>query len=513
METMTIQEAARKTRDLLNTWSAHARRAGRSLWKGLSFNPVDAYLLAREGLVIAIDEDSFSVLTGRKVSSRIRISSIRRFGREEGKALDPERVASVAATALREARKAPREVCLCIPRAWILYRTAEFPAVVRENLPGAVSYEMDRLTPLPADKSLYDFRVLKESEDRLEIALMAARADRITPYLHALRDKGIPVTRVMVDTAGWATLAGFSGGGKDAVLVIISNGRFEVGRLRDGVIQSSIAETFRSTGSPERMSEILPEIESRCEEVRKEGGTPRVIVGVGDDAYLGLRDHLQVSVTFLRDMDLKVELPSGGKSPPLAAIGSMLASLLPDPAAMNLLDCGAPKKLVTPLTVTAVLIAALAILGIVLVLTPLQIENRRIEAIDRQIAATRDEVRRVDAIRKEADALVDEVAAIRKFKAKKMITLDILRELTAVLPKDAWITRVRVTENTVDIEGYASSATELLPKLEASPYFIKVEFAAPTFRDTRSNTERFVIKMELEDYRPPQKEAADGKEA
>jgi general secretion pathway protein L len=191
----------------------------------------------------------------------------------------------------------------------------------------------------------------------------------------------------------------------------------------------------------------------------------------------------------------------------------MLASLLPDPAAMNLLDCGAPKKLVTPLTVTAVLIAVLAILGIVLILTPLQIENRRIEEIDRQIAATRDEVRRVDAIRKEADTLVDEVAAIRKFKAKKMITLDILRELTAVLPKDAWITRVRVTENTVDIEGYASSATELLPKLEASPYFIKVEFAAPTFRDTRSNTERFVIKMELEDYRPPQKEAADGKEA
>ena len=511
METMKLREAAGKASNVFSAWSARVGRWGKTLWKGLSFNPVEAYLIPREGLVISIQEDGFSVLTGRKVSSRIQVSGGRRYGREGGKAPDPERVASAADAAMRETRRTPHEVCLCIPRSWVLYRTADFPAVVRENLPGAVSFEMDRLTPLPADKSLYDFRVLKESEERIEIALMALRADRINPHIQALRDRGIPVTRVMTDTAGWARLAAFTGANNWTVLVSIGNGRFEVGRLKDGLIQHSVAGTFRSVSVAGRIWELLPEIESRIEEVRQEGGTPHVIVGTGDDGYLGLLDHLQIPVLFLRDVELKIQFPAGEKSIPFDAVGSLLASLLPDRAAMNLMDRGTPKKEATPLALTAVLTACLMGLAILLLLTPLQVENRRIDEVDRQVAATRDEVRRVDTLRKEADALIEEVTTIRKFKAKKMIALDVLRELTALLPKGAWLTRVRVTESTVDIEGYASSATELLPILEASPYFIKVEFAAPTFRDTRSNAERFVIKMELEDSRPPGKESDDGK--
>jgi hypothetical protein len=38
--------------------------------------------------------------------------------------------------------------------------------------------------------------------------------------------------------------------------------------------------------------------------------------------------------------------------------------------------------------------------------------------------------------------------------------------------------------------------------LEASKFFQKVEFASPTFRDARLNTDRFQIKMELEGVIP-----------
>ncbi len=52
----------------------------------------------------------------------------------------------------------------------------------------------------------------------------------------------------------------------------------------------------------------------------------------------------------------------------------------------------------------------------------------------------------------------------------------------------------------MEIEGYASTATEILPKFEVSPHFRKVEFAAPTSRDTRLNMDRFSIKMEIETW-------------
>ena len=40
--------------------------------------------------------------------------------------------------------------------------------------------------------------------------------------------------------------------------------------------------------------------------------------------------------------------------------------------------------------------------------------------------------------------------------------------------------------------------TGILPKLEDSRYFKKVEFASPTIRDTRLKADRFIIKMEIE---------------
>jgi Tfp pilus assembly protein PilN len=74
----------------------------------------------------------------------------------------------------------------------------------------------------------------------------------------------------------------------------------------------------------------------------------------------------------------------------------------------------------------------------------------------------------------------------------------ILKELTITLPKTDWISRFKVSDSGITIEGYAESATRLLQKLEASRYFKKVEFISPTFRDTRLNMERFSMKMEIE---------------
>jgi len=104
---------------------------------------------------------------------------------------------------------------------------------------------------------------------------------------------------------------------------------------------------------------------------------------------------------------------------------------------------------------------------------------------------------KVEALKKDMEALSSEIDAINDFKGARTMDLNILADLTSVLPKNAWLTRMRITDTSVEIEGYANSATELLPKLEASKYMRKVEFASPTFRDVRLNADRFSIKMEI----------------
>jgi Tfp pilus assembly protein PilN len=129
---------------------------------------------------------------------------------------------------------------------------------------------------------------------------------------------------------------------------------------------------------------------------------------------------------------------------------------------------------------------------------PLQIESRRLALIDKQIAQTKGEVKKVETLKKEMEALTRERNMISDFKNARRMSITLLKELTVIVPKDAWLTRVRISENQINIEGYAPSATLLVPKLEASPFFKKVEFAAPTYRDPKLNQDRFQIKMEQE---------------
>lgn len=120
--------------------------------------------------------------------------------------------------------------------------------------------------------------------------------------------------------------------------------------------------------------------------------------------------------------------------------------------------------------------------------------------IERQLIVRKGELKKVEALKKEVEDIHGEISMIRRFKESHPMSLLILKELTALLPKNTWLTRVRINENQVQLEGYSPSATFLIPRLDSSSFFKKVEFSAPTFRDPRQNMDRFQIKMELEGF-------------
>jgi Tfp pilus assembly protein PilN len=177
---------------------------------------------------------------------------------------------------------------------------------------------------------------------------------------------------------------------------------------------------------------------------------------------------------------------------------------------INLLDRGIHLRPKTPLALTLLLLAVLIASGLFWMASPLEVAEKKIAIIDSEIAARKDEVKKVEAMKKELDGLEKEITAINAFRTARPLTIDLLREITRVLPGTVWLSRVRFTESTAEIEGYAASAADTLPKLEASRYFRKVEFASPTTRDVRLNADRFIIKMEIEES-PKEKEQDEQK--
>ncbi len=100
-------------------------------------------------------------------------------------------------------------------------------------------------------------------------------------------------------------------------------------------------------------------------------------------------------------------------------------------------------------------------------------------------------MRAAEAIIKEIEAINKEQSLIEGFKQEKPLMIDLLRELTNIIPKNAWLSRVKIAGNQINLEGYSPSASGLVEILEASPYFQKVEFSSPTFRDARLNIGSF----------------------
>ncbi|MCL5237664.1 MAG: PilN domain-containing protein [Nitrospirae bacterium] len=488
----------------LNSMALHSaarlHELSRSLWKVLTFSAADERIAPKKDLCIAIEKSGLSVAYGTRCMSRISIRGARNYRPEGPGYPQPKDVASSAVLAVKEFGAAGAGITLSIPKAWAIIKIAEFPPTVRENLPDVVAYELDRLMPFSPEEALYDFKALTEGTERVAIAVVAAKADLVNTYIEALRDEGIPVSRLTVNLSGIGALCRFMGKGGKALFVEVREDGYEGALYFDGVLAGAFNRIFTAVDERAKAEEIETEIRTLLATAQEQDPSPHVIALMRNRSA-ALKEMLQgrinQPVTFLGETYTKLRVPGNQKGIPYAAVGGVVESLWPKARGLDLLKKGRHRSPGTPKVLTAALVLSVLVLWGVYLVAPLKVEEEKLGDIERQIKLRKSGIREVEALRKEVDAIGGAVASIDDFKEKGPMSVTILKELTTILPKSAWLTRVRITGSTVEIEGYASSATELLPRLEASKVFRKAEFTSPTFRDARMNSDRFNIKMEI----------------
>ena len=88
---------------------------------------------------------------------------------------------------------------------------------------------------------------------------------------------------------------------------------------------------------------------------------------------------------------------------------------------------------------------------------------------------------------KQKEELGKEVSEFGKIETGEPSKVEILRELAQVLPDTVWIWNLKYTGKEVEISGFADSASDLIPLLDRSPFFEKVEFLAPVTKERIAN--------------------------
>jgi Tfp pilus assembly protein PilN len=480
--------------------AAFLSRIGRPVWRVLTFSPSDDIISAKKALCVSLEKGSVSVVFGSRFLSKIKIKGSRSYSFEEDRYPQPENFSSSAALAINDLRAAKTDVTLSIPKAWVIIKTVELPSTVKENIADVLSYELDRLTPFSPEDALYDFRILKDDAGKLTILLMAAKKDLIQQYTDALKERGINVSRVTVNLSGVGTLCQYTEKGSDFLYVAIDKNEYEGVLYLDGSINGTLTGSFSSGNEKSKVGTIAEEILSLLDALKVQGRAPRLVLlkGLNPSFQEQLRLQLDLPIKILDETTMKLRPSGPQKGIPYAATGGVLESLWPKAKVLDLLKKGVYKKQKTPFALTVALVFVILAMWALYMVAPLRIEKKRLEEVDRQITLRKEDVKKVEALKKELETVDSEVSSINNFKGNRPMALDVLKELTSTLPSTTWLTRVRVTETAADTEGYAGSATGLIPKLEASKYFKKAEFASPTFRDARQNADRFIIKMEIE---------------
>jgi general secretion pathway protein L len=112
-------------------------------------------------------------------------------------------------------------------------------------------------------------------------------------------------------------------------------------------------------------------------------------------------------------------------------------------------------------------------------------------------------VEAVEKLQKRKEELGKEISELKKIEMGEVGMIEILQELTQLLPTTAWIWNFKYNGKEIEISGFSDSAANLIPLLNNSPFFEKVEFLAPVTKERvmsgveGKDKERFKIKAKL----------------
>ncbi|GBC60193.1 hypothetical protein DENIS_1144 [Desulfonema ishimotonii] len=122
-------------------------------------------------------------------------------------------------------------------------------------------------------------------------------------------------------------------------------------------------------------------------------------------------------------------------------------------------------------------------------------QRMAVKDLDTEIKRLSAEVAEIDRLRSRIETAETRIEDLRQLSRGQEPVLDILRELTQLMPENTWIQDFSLSEKGGRINGFAESASELIPLLEGSPLFRDVVFLAAITRN-KDGKERFSIGLQ-----------------
>ena len=440
----------------------------------------------------------------------------------------------------------PPEVILGLPRDKVILREMNLPILGAEELKELISYEIERHIPLPSQEVYYDYQVMgRISESKQRIILGIIRKEDLDFYLTILDRADLIPTLATPVTFALKDCPACEGFGDQALGLIMDFGEkeFEIdlvkgskvllsrsipvkeGKLDDDFImdqkdvpdqpetledESSTIDTqtrMLGAGLLQTVSQWLRATDPPLREDLK-----RIIL-TGINAY----DYPYLADYFHEESGIEVVVPNPFQGLTEKKIPGRIASALAMAtglAAKGLKEKFSDINLLPPemrvrrtshaFTFTLVFLALLFFLVTATTYTgfgpnyrfylPNKIKLAKVSNATRQI---QEQVKAVEGLSEQINKVTKEAEELQNLMKSRVSKLEILKELSVLIPEDTWLDKVLITNETIEINGYADSSSFLIGILEDSPLLENVIFPS-TITKRGGQKERFRIKADIQ---------------
>lgn len=343
---------------------------------------------------------------------------------------------------MEENRIPSTNIFLGIPEELTICRDIDFPLAVKENLRSTLRYEMEKYIPLAADNVHFDYQILSEDKrkNRLKVLLVVAKKTAVEPYLNF----SLSSPRTGARAKGRGGLSGIESS-STALINFFAYTR----KKRGAISHRDVLRLLKSE----------TEMDARIGEFSRKDIPSRDLVPAFGIALKGVWNESPMQVNLLP--------PELQKKPGKAGYYTMLF-----------------------------LAVMLILSGIAWGGSHILKQRLMLKELDTELTRLRSDLGNLDQIRTGSQELKDMEAYLNSIRSNRVSVLEILKELTQVIPETAWIQEITFSKKGMQLNGYAESASDLIPLLEDSPLFKDAVFSS-TITKGKDGKERFRIGLKV----------------
>jgi len=389
----------------------------------------------------------------------------------------------------------PSHTVLCVPRSDAAVTRVLLPAAAQENLAQVLEYEMENLVPFPREEIFYDYTVRPLGAERIEVLLVYVPRQTITGYLEALDEAGVRPRSIGLPSTALADYVTFCRGdvasgmgvvvqGADATeIALFAEGRLVASQLVPAPGSAELATLERSLARQLADELFEPERTNLYQWSLANGH------GV-EMPTLGEANLVEMARGRLATGNLEFAPATPAILP---AVGAALGAVREGVVRLNLLPAENREAFDEgPSIATWILLAASALLLVVWGASAMVKDGMLRRDVQARLEAIAPEVNEVTALQEEIEQLQHHVEIL---SAQEGRVTTLLKELTELIPADAYLTTLNLRGGRLTLDGQARSASDIITALEKSKRFKNVTFSSPTTR--QGERERFALTAEV----------------